>query len=91
MNPVFKEYVIDFADLSLISVVCKKCKAEIIIDMAGERPIFPDLCQSCGNLFDPGFVEAVRTLYNIYKHLINKDINALTRLRIRQEVNVSEL
>jgi hypothetical protein len=91
MNSVFKEYVIAFVDLKLVSIVCQNCNAEMIVDVTRERPIFPDLCPCCGNLFSESFVEAIRTFYNIYKHLTNKDVNASARIRICQESNMAEL
>lgn len=90
MNPVFKEYVIDFADLKLVSVVCGKCKTEIIIDMTGELILIPNVCQSCGNLINQVFLDALTSFYKIYKYLSAKDLNSSARIRIRQESNMSE-
>lgn len=47
MNPTFKEYAIDFEDLKLLSIVCKQCKTEMIVDVAGQDILFPDLCPYC--------------------------------------------
>ena len=90
MNPIFKEYVIDFADLKLVSVVCKKCKTEIIIDMTGKRMTIPNVCQACGNIINQVFLEALSTFYGIYRHLSGTDPSASARIRIRQESSLAE-
>ena len=89
MNPIFKEYVIDFADLKLVSVICKKCKTEIIIDMTGELINIPNVCQACGNLINAVFLDALTSFYNIYKYLAGKDPSASARIRIRHEANMA--
>jgi hypothetical protein len=91
MNPIFKEYVIDFADLKLISIVCKKCKTETIIEVTSELRNFPNVCQSCGNVINEVFIEAITSYYKIYNFLAGKNLGALARVRLRQEANMSEL
>lgn len=91
MNPIFKEYVIDFADLKLVSVVCKKCQTEIILDMTGDLKLIPNICQSCGGVINEVFIEALTSFYKIYRYLGGKDPGASARIRIRQEAKVSEL
>ena len=90
MNPVFKEYVIDFTDLKLVSVVCGKCKTEIILDMTGELRLIPNVCQSCGQIINEVFLEALTSFYKIYKYLAGKEPSASARIRIRQESNMAD-
>jgi hypothetical protein len=94
MNPVFKEYVFDFKDLNLMSIVCIKCGAEIIHDMARKEllNLSPScqFCPSCNDNYGPLFSEALTSLHKVYRHLTDKSARATVRIRIRREVNVAE-
>jgi len=95
MNPISKEYIIDFGELKLLSIVCAKCKAEIIIDMAKkEQLFFPPSCQFCpicNDDFGPLFIDALTSLHKVYRHLTDKSDRAFVRIRIRREGNLAEI
>jgi hypothetical protein len=71
MNPTFKEYAFDFIDLKLISVSCKRCKTEIILDVTEPHIKMPRHC-SCGKDFGLLFIEALESYYRIYKQFTDK-------------------
>lgn len=89
MNPTYKEYVFDFADLKLISVSCNKCRTETILDVTETYITMPDKC-SCGQEFGQLFSEALESFHRIYKQFTHKETKATARIRIRREINVAD-
>jgi hypothetical protein len=90
MNPTYKEYVFDFADLKLLSIVCNKCKTEIIFDVTETDTKMLKYCPSCDENFGGLFLEALTKFHRAYMYLTEKDVKATARIRIRREVNVAE-
>lgn len=92
MNPTYKEYVIDFADLKLLSIVCKNCKAEIIlnIDESDLYEKMPRVCIVCGEDFGKSLTESMIYFQKSYKQFTDKLSKANARMRIRREVNAVE-
>jgi len=92
MVPTFKEYVFDFAELKLLSAVCKKCSSEIILDVTDKNLRIPNSCPSCHQEFDSVFTNALKSFFSAYSNLMGiENPQASARIRIRQKVNVSEL
>ena len=93
MSPTYKEYVFDFADLNLISVVCGHCKCEAIVDASNALAKMPDTCSSCTTPFQPPFTVALRSFHDAYQAFIKttgRGDAATARIRIRREVNTTE-
>jgi transcription elongation factor Elf1 len=90
MNPTYKEYVFDFADLKLFSFVCTKCQSETILDLTEASRRSPGSCPACGEEFGPVFTEALMKYYDIYRVFTDKQARVKSRIRIRREVNVAE-
>lgn len=91
MNPIFKEYVVDFVDLKLLGIVCLKCKAEMIFDVTESPMSFPESCPSCRDSFGSIFNEALVAFYKVYKHLTDKNSRVAARIRLRSELKVGEI
>jgi transposase-like protein len=91
MNPTFKEYVFDFAELKLLGAVCLKCQTETIIDVTNTSMHEPQRCASCGIKFSDRFVTSLRSFCKIYENFTDKDADATVRIRVRREVNVADL
>src|SRR5206468_3276707 len=94
MSPTHKEYVFDFEDLKLISVVCKgkngACGAEVIVDISDAENKVPTQCPSCGQTFDAMFNSALGSFQSAYNNFVKGGKSATARLRIRRPVNVAE-
>jgi len=89
MVPTFKEYAFDFAELKLISIVCKKCKSEIILDVMDINFRTPRACPSCREEFASLFTDALNSFHSAYSNFTRSE-NASARIRIRREVNLPE-
>lgn len=83
MSPVHEEQVFDFAELHVLGLLCEKCGAEVLIDMA-KRDEPPPQC-ACGEKIENDFWSAVRTYMTSYRHICaNKAIHS--KLHIRRSV-----
>jgi hypothetical protein len=88
VTPLYKEYVLDFADLKLLGIVCKKCKAETILDMSDTNVRKPSGCPSCKEGFETPFMEALRDFQSAYLRFTAKTELACARIRIRSEAKI---
>lgn len=91
MNPTYKEYVFDFADLKLFSFVCMKCQSETILDLAESGRRAPRTCPACGEDFGSLFTETVVKYYDVFRVFTEKNVRVQAKVRIRRKVNVAEL
>lgn len=89
MNPVFKEFVIDFADLKLISVTCRKCNTEIIFDVTKADIKMPSECP-CGEGYGDFFISALNGFHDAYAKFTHQKVRAMAKIRIRREANLTE-
>jgi len=95
VSPTHKELIFDFADLKLISVVCKgangkPCSAEIIMDVSVAFKEMPRACPVCGNQFDALFDSALESFQSAYKNFTKAEGNTIARLRIRRQIDSAE-
>ncbi len=93
MTPTFKEYVFDVAELKLLSIVCEKCGAEVIIDISvsDTKARIPRGCPSCGDEFAPLFYDGLNSFLTAYSKLTaSEKPHASARIRIRREVNFAD-
>ena len=90
MTPLYKEYVLDFADLKLLGIVCRKCNVETILDLSDQNARKPSHCPSCQGDFDGLFTQALNDLHNSYLRLTEKTRSASVRIRIRSDAKMPE-
>jgi hypothetical protein len=90
MTPLYKEYVLDFADLKLIGIVCKKCKSETILDVSDSNMKKPKICPSCREDFETPFLEALNEFQSAYLRFTAKNTFACARIRILSEAKIPE-
>jgi hypothetical protein len=50
-----KELLVDFAELSHLSIPCQKCQTRILLDCNDTEAHIPDECPSCGQEHERGF------------------------------------
>lgn len=82
MVATFKEYVFNFTDLKL-SIVCKNCNTEIIIDASKPPLNLPTKCSPCKHPFDDAFYEAINHFCLACKAFSNKEVERAFVARIR--------
>lgn len=92
MVAAFKEYVFDFADLKLLSIVCKNCNTEMIIDISNPSSKLPERCAPCKTEFDENFTQALHDFYSAYSTFANKNTKRSVgaRIRVHSELKASE-
>lgn len=92
MVAAFKEYIFDFEDLKL-SILCKHCHTEMIIDISESSSKLPDRCIPCKNEFDENFNRALRDFYSAYMTFTNRNADKRSvsaRIRVHCELKASE-
>lgn len=80
---VQNEYVVELSELKLLSIVCKACTAELVMDISRANAKSPVQCGSCDKAFDVTFLEPLDLFIRAYKNLA-VPTNATARIRIRQ-------
>jgi transposase-like protein len=88
MTPLYKEHVLDFADLKLLGLVCKRCKAETILDISDINVARPPICPCCRANFEDPFTEAIKNFQDAYLRFTAKNEFASARIRIRSEAKI---
>ncbi|MGA9110901.1 MAG: hypothetical protein ACLPSL_01925 [Smithella sp.] len=78
-----KEYVFDFTDLKLLSITCKNCGTETIIDLSKPETKLPKRCTPCRIEFDPQFERAIIDFSSTYSVLSDKNSKGTMSARIR--------
>jgi Fe-S cluster biogenesis protein NfuA len=87
MSPTHKEYVFDFADLKLLSVVCGHCKCETIVDASNASSQMPGACSSCKKTFGTPIWNALSSFVQTYQNVIQAHVGEdATTARIRMRV-----
>jgi hypothetical protein len=86
MSPTQEEYVVDFADIRFVSLVCGHCKYEAIVDASSaSEPVIAEACPRCDKAFEP---ESLRSNFAALRSLIrsahaSEETTEITRIRIR--------
>lgn len=92
MVAAFKEYVFDFADLKLLSIICVNCGTEVIVDVSNPALKLPEKCGPCKHNFDEDFKSAIEDFHSAYTTFSNKNIerSVSARIRVHSELKASE-
>lgn len=92
MTPLYKEHVLDFGDLKLIGITCKRCNGEIVLDITRLNESTNLIaCVNCGNevSYNPALMTAINNFRMAYKGFMeNKDFSV--QIRIRSEAKTIE-
>lgn len=92
MVAAFKEYIFDFEDMKLLSIVCENCHTETIIDLSRPESKIPKRCEPCKSDLKPNFHQALHEFHRAYYVLADKSATgpASARIRVQRELTASE-
>lgn len=63
------ELIIDFEELSQLSIPCPKCLTRVVLDLNDPEARIPEACPSCAEEYDGGFRTSLHTFRQIYRKL----------------------
>ena len=89
MVAMIKEFLFDFTDLKL-SILCKNCNTEVIID-ASKPPIeLPKKCGPCKYMFDDTLVNAIQYFCAACSIFSDKKVErpVMARIRMHSELKI---
>lgn len=90
MVAAFKELVFDFSDLKLLSVICKNCNIEMIIDLSKSSSKLPEKCPTCKTDFDENFIRALHDYYSAYSTFTNRNASRPVSARVRVQSDLKD-
>jgi hypothetical protein len=64
-----RELLLDFAELSHLSIPCKKCQTAVVLDCMNDEARIPNECPGCGEEYSENFRTTLRAYRDVYRKL----------------------
>jgi hypothetical protein len=64
-----EELLVDFGELSQLSIPCTKCKTRVLLDCTDREARIPNECPGCGKEYDGAFRSTLQTFREVYRKL----------------------
>jgi|SRR6185295_19118577 len=64
-----REWLVDFKELSQLSIPCTKCKTRVLLDATDQDARIPDECPACGAEYGEVFRSTLKLYRDVYRRL----------------------
>lgn len=81
---MFRENVVPFSDLRIVSIECGDCHTLILLDITGQHEV--KHCPTCHREFDPGVKETLAQWHVLYLRAEKAKHKLAFRIPVKDEV-----
>jgi hypothetical protein len=81
---MLEELLVDFAELSELSIPCGRCKTRVLLDCTDHESNIPTECPGCGAEYDALFRTTLRSYRDVYRKLADPEARRV-QIRINRQ------